>query len=278
MTDLALHYAPRTRSFTALWLLEELGVPYVLESFSLADKRQKSAEHLALNPMGKVPVVVDRGRAVPEVGAIAIYLSDVYRDTVLSPPLDDPRRPDFLRWCFFASAIIEPALGEVAFKWKVPPSSVAWGSFEQMLDVAKAGVEPGPFLLGDDFSACDVLVVRRTPLRDPLWDDSQRGAHQQLHRALHRSSRFLACRGDRSARRRAIPRLATNNGEQDRLRANGEVSLPLRTARAVKRPHVVAVPSVTVSLSPPAPPRGCREVAGPDSGASGPLRPGGVPP
>ncbi|MEM7609479.1 MAG: glutathione S-transferase N-terminal domain-containing protein, partial [Myxococcota bacterium] len=57
MSMLRLHYAPRTRAMTALWLLEELGEPYDLVSFDLATKRHKEAEFLALNGLGKVPVV-----------------------------------------------------------------------------------------------------------------------------------------------------------------------------------------------------------------------------
>jgi glutathione S-transferase len=157
--DLVLHYAPRTRSFGALWLLEELGLPYRLESFDLATGQHKSPEHLALNPMGKVPVVVDHGVAVSELGAIAIYLSDRYPAAGLAPAIDHPDRAAFLRWVFFASAIIEPALAEKFGKWEPRPRQHAWGSFDQMLEVATRGVSGGAFLLGERFGAADVMVA-----------------------------------------------------------------------------------------------------------------------
>ncbi len=156
--ETTLYYAPRTRSFTALWLLEELNIPYRLESFDLATRRHKADDFIELNPMGKVPVVVHDGVAVSELGAIAIYMADLFPEAGLAPALDDPKRAEFLRWCFFSSAIIEPALGEVFFKWDVPASSVAWGSFNHMLTTLEAGVSGGGFLLGDQFSAADVLV------------------------------------------------------------------------------------------------------------------------
>ena len=156
--ELTLYYAPRTRSRTALWLLEELGEPYALESFNIASGRHKQPDYLALNPMGKVPMVVHAGQAVPELGAMAIYLADRFPAAGLAPALDDPARADFLRWCFFSSAIIEPALGEAFFKWDVPASSVAWGSFAQMLEVLTAGVTDRAWLLGDRFTVADVLV------------------------------------------------------------------------------------------------------------------------
>ncbi|NVB36301.1 glutathione S-transferase family protein [Pseudenhygromyxa sp. WMMC2535] len=155
---LELHYAPRTRAFTALWLLEELGEPYTLRSFDLASERHKQADFMALNPMGKVPVVIHEGVPVSELGAIAIYLGDRFPAAKLAPAVDDPQRAAYLRWTFFASAIMEPALGEKFFKWEVPARSVAWGSFAQMLEVLEAGVSPGPWLLGERFSAADAVV------------------------------------------------------------------------------------------------------------------------
>lgn len=156
--SLTLYYAPRTRSFTALWLLEELGVPYTLESFDLNTGRHKENDFLALNPMGKVPLVVDDGVPVSELGAIAIYLSDRCRNVVLSPAIDAPERAAFLRWIFFASAIMEPTFGEKIFKWTIPARSVAWGSFDDMLRTLIEGLDQSVYLLGDSFSAADVLV------------------------------------------------------------------------------------------------------------------------
>lgn len=155
---LELYYAPRSRALTALWLLEELGVTYVRHDFLLSTQRHKQPDFLALNPLGKVPVVVDHGLPVAETGAIALYLADKYRSTPLSPALDHPDRPAFLRWCFFAAGVMEPAYGEKFFKWTVPASSVAWGSFDTMLSTLDQAVARSRFLLGETFSAADVLV------------------------------------------------------------------------------------------------------------------------
>jgi glutathione S-transferase len=155
---LTLHYAPRSRAFTALWLLEELGVPYELESFDLNSGRHKQADFLELNPMGKVPLVICDGIPVSETGAIAIYLADRFPAAGLAPALDDPQRPAYLRWVLFSAGVIEPALGEKFFKWEVPSRSVAWGSFAQMHETLTAGVKDSEWLLGDRFSAADVVV------------------------------------------------------------------------------------------------------------------------
>lgn len=156
--SLELYFAPRTRSFTALWLLEELGAPYELHSFDLDSGRHKQPDYLALNPMGKVPLVVCDGVPVSETGAIAIYLADRFPASKLAPMLDDPLRPAYLRWVLFVGSVMEPAFGEKFFKWNVPARSVAWGSFEQMHTVLRDGVTDREWLLGDRFSAADVIV------------------------------------------------------------------------------------------------------------------------
>ena len=156
--DRVLYYAPRTRSFTALWLLEELGLPFRIAEVDLQAGAQKTPEFLALNPMGKVPVVVEDGIPIAELGALAITLADRHSGAGLAVGIDAPQRPAYLRWMFFSSAIMEPAFGEKFFRWEVPASSVAWGSFADMHRALDGAVEPGPYLLGDRFTAADVLV------------------------------------------------------------------------------------------------------------------------
>ncbi len=135
--SLTLHYAPRTRAFTALRLLEELGADKRLESFDLSGGANLSDEFRALSPMSIVPVVVHGDATTSEVGAIAIYPADRFHDDELAPAADDPRRAAYLRWCFFASAVMEPCSGEKFFKWELPASSVALGSFERMMKTLK---------------------------------------------------------------------------------------------------------------------------------------------
>ena len=156
--SLKLFFAPRTRSFTGLWLMEELGEPYELASFDISTGQHRQPEYLALNPMGKVPMVVVDGLPVSELGAMAIYLGDRFPGSGLAPAIDSPDRAAFLRWCFFASAVMEPAFMEKATKQPSMRSRAAWGDFDLMVEVLTAGVAQGPWLLGETFSAADVLV------------------------------------------------------------------------------------------------------------------------
>lgn len=202
---LVLYHCPRTRAFTTLWLLEELDLPYRLEHVALKAGAHKRPEHLARNPMGKVPAVADGDVLASETAAIAIYLCDRYALGRLAPALDDPRRAAYLRWAIFPSAVMEPAFGEKFFKWQVPAASVGWGSHADMLRVATEGVTPGPWLLGDLFSAADVLVASACnfgelfgalPKEGPLADYAARvRARPSFQRAQAIEERQLAAHG-----------------------------------------------------------------------------------
>lgn len=156
--DITLYYAPRTRAFGALWLLEEVGVPYTLESFDLFTGRGRRPDYLALNPMGKVPLVVDHGRPVSETGAIALYLGDRYGDDRLSPAIDDPDRGPYLKWMFFAGNAIEPSYCQKVFGWQIDPGTAAWGSYARTMQTLVDAVQAGPWLLGDRFTLADVFI------------------------------------------------------------------------------------------------------------------------
>ena len=66
--DIVLYYAPKSRAFRTLWFLEELGQPYRIEHIDLAKGDHKRPDYLKLNPMGKVPTLVDEGTPIAETG------------------------------------------------------------------------------------------------------------------------------------------------------------------------------------------------------------------
>ena len=85
------------------------------------------------NAMGKVPVILDGDVAVSETGAIITYMLDKYAPGELAPLATQPERGRYLKWLFFAPGVIEPCFAEKFFKWEVPPRSVAWGCFADMM-------------------------------------------------------------------------------------------------------------------------------------------------
>jgi glutathione S-transferase len=153
-----LYWAPRTRSFSALWLMEEAGQPYerVLTDFSKGE--QKSPEYLAINPMGKVPALRDGEATLAEAAAICAYVAERYPQAKLAPPLGDSLRAKYLYWLFFSPGCIEPAMVQLATKIEMNPTAAGWGDAKLVFDVLDAALSKGPWLLGDTFSAADIIV------------------------------------------------------------------------------------------------------------------------
>ena len=153
-----LYWSPRSRSFTALWLMEETGKPYERVLTDIATGAQKKPEYLEINPMGKVPALKDGDVTLAEAAAICAYVAERYPDAKLTPPIGDPQRAKFLYWLFFASGCIEPAMVQIATKLEMKPFAAGWGDAQRVFDVLAAALGRGPWLLGENFSAADVAI------------------------------------------------------------------------------------------------------------------------
>ncbi len=152
-----LYYHPFSRASGTIWPLEEVGQPYDLEFVDLRQGAQKSPAMLALNPMGKIPVLVDGDAVITEGAAIALYLADRYAPGKLAPALDDPRRGTYLRWSLFPAAVIEPAVAAKTNNWEYKASQVGWGEYDAMLAAVDHALANRTFLLGDTFSMADAI-------------------------------------------------------------------------------------------------------------------------
>jgi glutathione S-transferase len=141
-------------------MLEELGEPYDLHVLSLSKGEQRAPDFLAINPMGKVPTLKHGEAVVTEVAAICTYLADEFPQAHLSIPVGDKRRGPYLKWLFFSPGCIEPAITDRAFPRQEAPRSsmLGYGDFDRVMDVVAKGLTPGPYLLGDSFTAADVVV------------------------------------------------------------------------------------------------------------------------
>jgi glutathione S-transferase len=158
--EIILYTNPMSRGRIAHWMLEEVGAPYRIELVDFDRGTQKKPELLALNPMGKVPTIVHRGVVVTEAAAVCAYLGDAFPRAGLAPGLDDPRRGTYLRWLFFAAGCGEAALTDKSSPRKDPPPSRAlgYGSYDDTLNTLEHAIKPGPYILGETFSAADVYV------------------------------------------------------------------------------------------------------------------------
>jgi glutathione S-transferase len=153
-----LYWWPKTRSLRALWMLEEVGCPYERVPVNITQGGQKDPAFLAVNPMGKLPALADGEAKLAESAAICAYLADKFPEAGLAPPVGDARRGRYLHWLFFAPACIEPAFTQKFAKIELPESSAGWGSYDRVFSVLEQTLTTGPWLLGESFSAADVMI------------------------------------------------------------------------------------------------------------------------
>jgi glutathione S-transferase len=161
MTDaIAFYHNPQSRGRIVHWMLEEVNAPYEIKVVDFDKKEHKSPEFLAINPMGKIPAIVHRNTVVTECAAICAYLADAFPSAGLAPALDDPQRGTYLRWLFFGAGCVEPAIIDHMFSRPPPsrPTAMGYGNYPDTLNTLEKAVSPGPFILGERFSAADVYV------------------------------------------------------------------------------------------------------------------------
>lgn len=152
-----LFHHPFSRAANTVWALEEVGVPYELEYVDMASGAHKQPPVRALNPMGKLPVLVDGGAVITEAAAIALYLADRYAPGKLAPALDAPERGAYLRWAFYAPSVIEPGCLAHSAKLEYRASAAGFGTYPEMLDTISVAVGKGPWLLGEQFTMADLV-------------------------------------------------------------------------------------------------------------------------
>jgi glutathione S-transferase len=156
--NIAFYYSPHTRASCTLALFEELGAPYELRILNMKAGEQRLPAYLAVNPLGKVPAIVDGDTVVTEQVAIFIHLADRFPQAGLAPSIDDPLRGAYLRWLVYYAACFEPALVDRSMNRDGGPAmSSPYGSFDAMLGVIDDQLQRAPYLLGDTVSAADIL-------------------------------------------------------------------------------------------------------------------------
>lgn len=160
MAALTLYHAFPSRSSIVRWMLEEVGEPYDLQALRLADGEQLKPAYLAINPMGKVPALRHGDVVITEAAAICTYLADAFPAAKLNVPIGDPRRGIYLKWLFFGPGWLEPAITDKAYPRVEQPrrGTLGYGDYELVMGVLAKGVANGPYLMGEQFTAADVVI------------------------------------------------------------------------------------------------------------------------
>lgn len=160
MSQLTLYHASPSRSSIVLWMLEEIGEPYDIRLLSLQAADNRKPDYLAINPMGKVPALKHGDAVITEAAAICAYLADEFPRAGLNVPVGDPRRGPYLKWLFFGPGCLEPAVTDRAAPRKEEPrrSMLGYGDFDTTMNVIAQAVDKGPYLMGEQFTAADVVI------------------------------------------------------------------------------------------------------------------------
>jgi glutathione S-transferase len=141
-------------------MLEELGHPYDLKLINLQAGENLKPDYLAINPMGKVPALKHGDTIITELAAICTYLADEFPDAKLNVPVGTPRRGVYLKWLFFGPGCLEPAVIDRAAPRKegARRAMLGYGDFDTTMNVIAKAVEKGPWLMGGQFTAADVVI------------------------------------------------------------------------------------------------------------------------
>jgi glutathione S-transferase len=157
---ITLYHAPRSRSSRIIWLLEELETPYKIELVPIVRGDGTGApapdSYLQVHPLRKVPAIEINGEILYESGAICLYLTDSHQKKEIGPLPGHHDRAEYVRWLFFYTGILEPAASARFRGWdKDQPSG--FGKLEDIEAVIARQLESSPYMLGENFSAADIL-------------------------------------------------------------------------------------------------------------------------
>ena len=163
---LKLYHSNQSRSVRPRWLLEELGVPYEVVRLNIQAGEQKKPEYLKINPNGAVPALTDGDLALFESGAIVQYLADKFPEKRMAPPVGTPARGLYYQWIHYAMSGLEPPILTIFLHTVLRPEAQrvpmlvteARPQLSAALGVVEGALAGRPFILGNDFTAADVMV------------------------------------------------------------------------------------------------------------------------
>lgn len=160
MSELIFFHYPLSRARIVHWMLEETGAPYTVKLVNMEKGEHKRPEFLAINPMGKLPAIQHGTTVVTEAAAVCAYLADAFPAANLAPAQNSPDRGTYYRWMFFGAGCVEPAMVDHLFNRPQVdrPSTLGYGSYEGTMGTLEKALAPGPYILGERFSAADVYV------------------------------------------------------------------------------------------------------------------------
>jgi glutathione S-transferase len=222
MTGLRIYGVARTRAFRALWVAEELGIPYEHRPVEIGDAGARTPEFLALNPNGRLPVIVDGDFVLPESLAITLYLAKKHSNGKLYPAkIEDEAQ--VWQWSFWAIAEVDRGVNIWSLHaMRLPPAERNTALREEALKVIAspfkvldAAVTQQPYLLGNDFTIADLnvaaVISRAADMDLSAWPNLKAWLDRCLDRPAARSALALKTKSDNDTPAEVTRRIAQIN-------------------------------------------------------------------
>lgn len=154
---LTFYHAPETRSGRTMWLMEESGLPFETRYVTIEHMDGRGGLDPAnVHPDGRVPAIMHNGVLITESYAIAVYVSDLATESGLGAPIGSAERGPFLAWLMWLATEMEPVIFARLYGGGGDPRAERnYGQVVRRLETALAN---GPYLMGDRFTAVDVMA------------------------------------------------------------------------------------------------------------------------
>jgi len=220
--NLRIYGVARTRAFRALWIAEELQLAYEHVPVEIGEAGARGPEFLALNPNGRLPIIVDGEFVLPESLAITLYLAKKYALGTLYPAaLEDEAR--LWQWSFWAVAEVDRGVNIWSLHAiRLPPDErdaalrdEALGVLAAPFKVLDTAVSQNPYLLGSDFTVADVNVAavinRAVDMDLSPWPHLKDWLTRCLERPAARKALALRAKSDRETPVEITRRIARTN-------------------------------------------------------------------
>jgi glutathione S-transferase len=199
---ITLFHAPQSRSGRLVWLMEEIGQPYTLHYCDIvrndgSGRRDPGNPH----PDGKVPAMLHDGVLITESLAIALHVTDLFPEARLGAPVGSPARGVYVTWLAWTAGELEPALWSM-ISGAAQNDPKATARFEAVIRRLIGALEQGPYLMGEAFSAVDVMVASAL-----AWGYAHTPANPLIEAYLERIQTRPA--GSRAREKDALPAALT---------------------------------------------------------------------
>ena len=153
------------RGAKATWLMTEMGVDFKEITLNREKKENETPEYLKMNPMGRVPVLVNGDDVLFESGAICTYLADTYSDKNMAPAVGTQDRAEYLKWMFFAASTLDVFQVRIMVIEDIPPGDVYDKKFSALasdltdaMTTLNRTLERNDYLVANKFSTADICV------------------------------------------------------------------------------------------------------------------------